>query len=127
MAGARNEVADTRYMSGPQTTPLREDMALTVYGGKPKARAVLTRMWQEVLALAAGLIGVAPILSVMPEPVRQVPGRFNPILAELGTMRFQWQRRSHVCASKFIGRFGGQATTLKQGLAETIAACRATG
>ena len=127
MAGARNEVADNLHVSGPQTTPLREDMALTVYGGKPKARAVLTRMWQEVLALAAGLIGVAPILSVMPEPVRQVPGRFNPILAELGEMRFQWQRPYLACASKFIGRFGGQVTPLERGLAETIAACRATG
>ena len=216
-SGARFVLADNLYMYGPQTTPLREDMALTAYGGKPKARAVLTRMWQEahaagkvqatavraadfygadaptslisafgvvrllqgkaamspfpadqphdftylpdfaralitladapdadygqawhvpnaptrtlreVLALAAGLIGVKPRLSVMPEPVRRVLGLFNPILAELGEMRFQWQRPYHVDASKFIGRFGGQVTPLEQGLAETIAAYRATG
>ena len=214
-SGARLVLADNRYLSGPQTAPLREDMALTSSGAKP--RAVLTRLWQEahaagrvkatavrasdfygadaptsmipafgvvrllrgkaalspfpagqphdftclpdfaralitladapdadyrqgwhvpnastrtlraVLAPAAGLIGVKPAVSVMPEPVRRVIGLFNPVLAELGEMRFQWQRPCHVDSSKFAGRFGGQATALAQGLAETIAACRATG
>jgi nucleoside-diphosphate-sugar epimerase len=42
---------DNMYMYGPQassqTGPLREDMPLTSYGRKPKARANATRMWME--------------------------------------------------------------------------------
>jgi nucleoside-diphosphate-sugar epimerase len=38
---------DNLYMYGPQTAPIREDMPLTRYGRKPRARAKATRMWME--------------------------------------------------------------------------------
>ncbi len=43
---ARFILVDNLYMYGPQTTPLREDMPLTDFGRKPKARAAITRQWQ---------------------------------------------------------------------------------
>jgi nucleoside-diphosphate-sugar epimerase len=55
-ASARTEArfvfADNLYMYGPQTATLREDMPLTGYGAKPRARAEITKLWQE--AHAAG-------------------------------------------------------------------------
>jgi nucleoside-diphosphate-sugar epimerase len=38
---------DNMYMYGPQRSPIREDMPLTSYGRKPRARAMATRMWME--------------------------------------------------------------------------------
>jgi nucleoside-diphosphate-sugar epimerase len=51
-SGARLIFADNLYMYGPQTSALKEDMPLTSFGRKPKARAHATRLWQE--AHAAG-------------------------------------------------------------------------
>ena len=45
--GARFVFADNLYMYGPQTKPLTEDMPLTDFGQKPRARAEITRLWQE--------------------------------------------------------------------------------
>ncbi len=45
--GARFIFADNLYMYGPQTEPLTEDMPLTSFGRKPKARAEITRAWQN--------------------------------------------------------------------------------
>jgi nucleoside-diphosphate-sugar epimerase len=42
---ARLVFVDNLYMYGPQTTPLTETMALTNMGGKPGARAEVTRLW----------------------------------------------------------------------------------
>lgn len=44
---ARVVFVDNLYMYGPQTTPLREDMALQYYGAKPAVRAKITRQWME--------------------------------------------------------------------------------
>jgi len=51
---ARFVFADNLYMYGPQTAPLTEDMPLTDYGAKPRARAEITRLWRE--AHAAGRV-----------------------------------------------------------------------
>jgi nucleoside-diphosphate-sugar epimerase len=51
--------ADNLYMYGPQVEPLREDMPLTAYGRKPRARAQITRLWQE--AHAAGRVRVVAV------------------------------------------------------------------
>jgi len=51
---ARLILVDNLYMYGPQTAPLREDMALTDVGLKPKARAMITRQWQEWAAAGRG-------------------------------------------------------------------------
>lgn len=53
-SGARFVFADSLYMYGPQTEPLREDLPLTDYGEKPRVRAEITRMWQA--AHAAGRV-----------------------------------------------------------------------
>jgi nucleoside-diphosphate-sugar epimerase len=46
-SGARFVFADNLYMYGPQTEPLTEDMPLTDFGQKPRARAEITRLWQQ--------------------------------------------------------------------------------
>jgi len=45
-AGARMIFLDNLYMYGPQSAPLVETMPLADGGGKPGARAAITRMWQ---------------------------------------------------------------------------------
>ena len=57
--GARLVFADNLYMYGPQNEPLREDMALTDFGEKPRVRAQITRLWME--AHAAGRIQAAAV------------------------------------------------------------------
>ncbi len=56
-AQARMIFVDNLYMYGPQTAPLREDMALTESGGKPGVRAQITRQWMQ----AAGRVRVAAL------------------------------------------------------------------
>jgi nucleoside-diphosphate-sugar epimerase len=46
-AGARFVFMDNLYMYGPRDEPLREDMALTDYGRKPRVRAELARQWKK--------------------------------------------------------------------------------
>jgi len=48
-SGARFVMVDNLYMYGPQTQtqPLTEDLPLTNFGNKPRARAEITRLWQE--------------------------------------------------------------------------------
>jgi len=58
-AGARLVFVDNLYMYGPQTAPLREDMALQDYGAKPAVRAAITRQWMA--AHAAGRVKVAAL------------------------------------------------------------------
>lgn len=43
--GARVVFVDNLYMYGPQTVPLHEELPLTDMGGKPGARAAVTRQW----------------------------------------------------------------------------------
>lgn len=49
-SGARMVFVDNLYLYGPQSAPLREDMPLTRYGRKPRARAEATRIWQRAAA-----------------------------------------------------------------------------
>lgn len=212
---ARFLLADNLYMYGPQTVPLREDMPLTAFGEKPRARAEVTRLWQAdhaagraqaaavrasdfygpavetsvisrygvarlvagnaavvpypadqphdftylpdfaaaletlidapeadwgqawhvpnatptrclraVLAEAAKIAGVPFRLRVLPDLLRQAAGLFNPILASLTEMRFQWDRPYLVDSTKWAARFGLTATPFDRGLAETVEAAR---
>jgi nucleoside-diphosphate-sugar epimerase len=208
-SGARLLFADSLYMYCPQTEPLREDMPLTDFGQKPRARAMATRIWQDavaagrvtaasvrasdffgpdaptsvishfgVRALAAGRAAMSPYpahhphaftylpdfaralallleapdadwgqawhvpnapavslrdvlaraaaalgrplrLTVMPGPLRRLLGLVNRPLAELGEMRFQWDRPYLVDHGKFVRRFGDIATPLDAALAAT--------
>lgn len=45
--GARMVFLDNLYMYGPQTAPLVETMKLSDHGRKPRARAAITRIWQD--------------------------------------------------------------------------------
>ena len=77
---ARVVHVDNLYMYGPQTAPLREDMPLTTYGGKPSARSEITRMW-----LAASTAGRVKFASLRP------PDFYGPgvgALSHFGDMGF---------------------------------------
>lgn len=58
-AHARIVFVDNLYMYGPQTAPLREDMALQDYGVKPAVRAQITRQW--ISAHQSGRVKVAAL------------------------------------------------------------------
>lgn len=60
-AGARMVFADNLYLYGPVDGPLTEDLPAVAYGKKPRARAAVTRLWQE--AHAAGRVKVAAVRS----------------------------------------------------------------
>jgi nucleoside-diphosphate-sugar epimerase len=57
--GTRMVFFDNLYMYGPQTRPLVETMHLSDYGDKPRARAIVTRIWQD--AVAEGRVRVAAL------------------------------------------------------------------
>jgi nucleoside-diphosphate-sugar epimerase len=79
--GARFVFADNLYMYGPQDKPLREDMALTEFGRKPRLRAQITRQWLE--AHRAGQVeAVAVRASDFYGPRAE-----NSVLAEYGVRR----------------------------------------
>ncbi len=46
-SGARFVFADSLYMYGPQTRPLKEELPLTDFGVKPRVRAEITRLWRD--------------------------------------------------------------------------------
>ncbi len=58
-SGTRMVFFDNLYMYGPQTAPLTETMALSDFGRKPRARTIVTRMWEA--AAAAGCVRVAAL------------------------------------------------------------------
>ena len=76
---ARLVFVDNLYMYGPQTAPLREDMALQDYGAKPAVRAVITRQWMA--AHGAGRVKVAAL---------RAPDFYGPGVAQshLGDLAF---------------------------------------
>lgn len=76
---ARVVFVDNLYMYGPQSVPLRENMALQDYGVKPAARAAITRQW--VAAHEAGRVKVAAL---------RAPDFYGPGVAQshLGDLAF---------------------------------------
>ena len=79
-----------------------------------------TRTLRAVLTLAAARIGVPARISVMPSALATLAGLFRKDIAELGEMRFQWDRPYIVDASKFAHRFWSDATSFEDGLDATI-------
>lgn len=75
--GARLVFFDNLYMYGPQRAPLREDMPLTSYGGKPAARSAATRIW-----MASSQAGRARIAALR-APDFYGPGVGNSHLGDL--------------------------------------------
>lgn len=75
--GGRLVFVDNLYMYGPQTAPLREDMALQDYGTKPAVRAVITRQWMA--AHQSGRVKVAALRA----PDFYGPGVKNSHLGDL--------------------------------------------
>jgi nucleoside-diphosphate-sugar epimerase len=80
-----------------------------------------TRTLRDILTIAAGLIGVAPRITVLPQFLAPVIGLFAKEVGEIVEMRFQWDRPYIVDASKFAARFWSDPTPLEDGLRETIA------
>lgn len=77
---ARLVFFDNLYMYGPQNRPLTEDMPLSDFGRKPKARSEVTRLWQTAAAL--GNVRVAAL---------RAPDFFGPGVGQnsmLGTTGF---------------------------------------
>lgn len=79
---------------------------------------------RALLEQAAEIAGVPLRLQVMPDPLRRLLGLFVPILAELGEMRFQWDRPYLVDARKYTQRFGDVPTPFHAGLRAVIATSR---
>jgi nucleoside-diphosphate-sugar epimerase len=75
---------------------------------------------RAVLARAAALAGRPLRLTVLPDPLRRLLGLFRRDLAELGEMRFQWDRPYLVDHRRFAARFGDIATPLAAGVAATV-------
>lgn len=84
-----------------------------------------TQTLRQALARAAGLIGVAPRMTVLPRPVARLLGLFDRQLYELAEMRFQTDRPYRVDSSKFAQRFWSNATPFDEGLRATVAFYRA--
>lgn len=211
-SGARLVFVDNLYMYGPQEIPLREDMPLTSFGRKPKARAEVTRLWQarssvrtaalrpsdfygphaptarlaslgianlakgkpafvvdppdiphdftylpdiaraaetlldapddaygqawhvpnaptrtirELLQIAADALNVPLRLTQIPGVARPIAALFNADLAELGEMRFQFDRPYRVDHGKFAARFWADATPFEVGVRATALAYEA--
>ena len=79
------------------------------------------RTLREVLTIAASRIGVPLRLTVLPSFIAPVLGIVTRAIGETVEMRFQWNRPYVVDASKFAARFWNDATSLEDGLRDTIA------
>jgi len=75
---ARLVFVDNLYMYGPQTAPLREDMASVDFGAKPAVRAAVTRLWMA--EASAGRVKVAALRA----PDFYGPGVLASHLGEVG-------------------------------------------
>jgi nucleoside-diphosphate-sugar epimerase len=80
-----------------------------------------TQTLRALIDKAAGMIGTAPRMTVMPRPLLHLAGLFDRQVYELIEMRFQTDRPYLVDASKFAGRFWADATSFDAGLETTIA------
>jgi nucleoside-diphosphate-sugar epimerase len=80
-----------------------------------------TQTLRALVVKAAELAGVAPRISVLPRPVVHLAGWFDRQVYELIEMRFQTDRPYLVDASKFAGRFWGNAVSFEEGLKATVA------
>jgi nucleoside-diphosphate-sugar epimerase len=86
-----------------------------------------TQTLRQLLDRAAGLIGVAPRLTVLPRAVARLLGLFDRQIYELAEMRFQTDRPYRVDSSKFAQRFWSDATPFDEGLRATVDFYRASG
>ncbi|MGO9483940.1 MAG: NAD-dependent epimerase/dehydratase family protein [Rhodomicrobium sp.] len=80
-----------------------------------------TQTLRSLIVKAAGTIGVAPRISVMPRAMLHLAGLFGRQAYELIEMGFQTDRPYLVDASKFARRFWANATSFEAGLEATIA------
>ncbi len=80
-----------------------------------------TETLRSLIVKAAGMIGVAPRLTVMPRAMLHIVGLFDRQVYELIEMGFQTDSPYIVDASKFARRFWGDATSFEAGLQATIA------
>jgi nucleoside-diphosphate-sugar epimerase len=82
---------------------------------------------RSLIVKAAGMIGTAPRVTVMPRAMLHLVGLFDRQVYELIEMGFQTDRPYLVDASKFASRFWADATSFDAGLAATIASYAGQG
>lgn len=80
-----------------------------------------TQTLRALIVKAAGMIGTAPRMTVMPRPLLHLAGLFDRQIYELIEMGFQTDRPYLVDASKFASRFWADPTSFDAGLEATIA------
>ena len=101
------------------------DAPSDAYGQAWHAPNASTLSLRALIERAAQKIGVAPRMTVLPKPLLHLIGLFDRQVYELIEMGFQTEKPYFVDGSKFVRRFGGQATPFEAGLDATIASYRA--
>ena len=80
--------------------------------------------YRVLIEEAAALIGVEPMMRVIPLIFLELAGLFSRQTYELIEMRFRSDRPYLVNTQKFSNRFWGDATSFEEGLSATIASYR---
>jgi nucleoside-diphosphate-sugar epimerase len=83
-----------------------------------------TQTPRQILGIGAPAFGVRLKVSALPMWMLPVLGMFAPFLREMWEMRFQWDRRYQVDASKWIARFGNDVTPFEVGARATALSFR---
>jgi nucleoside-diphosphate-sugar epimerase len=77
---------------------------------------------RDILSLASAYTGKPLKLTALPMAFLPFIGLFNPMMAEMAEMRFQWDRTYKVNATKFAKRFWNDPTPFSIGIAATLKA-----
>jgi nucleoside-diphosphate-sugar epimerase len=80
---------------------------------------------RQILALASEHTGNPLKLTALPLALLPIIGLFNPMMAEMAEMKFQWDRTYQVDSSKFAARFWNDPTPFSEGVAATLQAYEA--
>jgi nucleoside-diphosphate-sugar epimerase len=92
----------------------------TAYGQAWHVPNAPTRTLRDVLTRAAELAGTPARITVLPQVLAPIIGLFSKEIAEVGEMRFEWDRPYLVDATKFAAAFWNDATSFDDGLSATI-------
>jgi nucleoside-diphosphate-sugar epimerase len=79
------------------------------------------RTTEQIIAMIGEEIGSDVKVSAAPDLLLKVMGWFNPILAELPEMLYEWKKPWIVDGARFTSVFGVEATPLEQSIPETVA------
>jgi nucleoside-diphosphate-sugar epimerase len=79
------------------------------------------RTTEQIIAMIGAEIGSDIKVSAAPDLLLKVMGWFNPILAELPEMLYEWKKPWIVDGARFTSVFGVEATPLERSIPETVA------